>query len=202
MRRFPRREADIVALANSIISGLTEQADDFSSPPLGPSELQNLVDSYHKRQDETAEARSALTEAVKAKHESLAALVSGMKKVLRYAEDAVDHHDIKLKALGWRTRREATPLQPPGQVGVLEVKEEGRGWVSLAWEKPSDGGKVAVYLVQSRRGGDSDWSDAAVAFETNVELSGQDRGVQMFYRVVAANKAGEGLYSNEIDAWL
>lgn len=202
MRRFPRREADIVALANSVISGLTEQADDFSSPPLRPSELQNLVDSYHKRRDEIVEARSALTEAVKAKDESLAALVSGTKKVLRYAEDAVDHHDTKLKALGWRTRRKATPLQPPGQVRVLEVKEEGRGWVSLAWEKPSDGGKVAVYLVQARRGDDSDWSDANVAFETNVELSGQDRGVQMFYRVVAANKAGEGVYSNEVDAWL
>ena len=43
MARFPNREGDVATLALEIISGLTENAEDFPSPPLTGEQMQALV---------------------------------------------------------------------------------------------------------------------------------------------------------------
>ena len=40
MPRFPTREADVASLANRIISGLREHAEDFPNPPHAADQLQ------------------------------------------------------------------------------------------------------------------------------------------------------------------
>ena len=125
-----------------------------------------------------------------------------MKTELRYAELAVNYNDRKLNQLGWRKRKEPTPMQPPGAATNLAVKREGRGWVSLDWKKPKDGGPVAYYQLEVRHTGKGEWRDAGRYFEAATVLKDQERGVELEYCVVTVNKAGEGLPSNVVTALL
>ena len=202
MRKFPRREADVAALARQVIAGLTENVEDFPSPPLGAAEIQSLLDAYKTALDAKMLARAAAAEASKAKDEALRSLIDGMKTELRYAEDAVKYDNAKLKSLGWRGRKEPTPMSVPGQAMYMDVVREGPGWISLKWKKPKDGGTLATYLVQVSHAARGDWRPAGLCFETNTVLNDQERGVELEYRVVTLNKAGEGLPSNVVTALL
>ena len=202
MRRFPRREADVAALARQIVSGLTTEADDFQSPPLPPTELQSLLDTYTGMHEDVVQARAALSLAVGDKDEALENLVLGMKADLRYAEYAVKHDGAKLKSLGWSKRKERSPTPIPGQTSHLVTMFEGPGSIALEWKKPKDGGPVATYLVQVSHAGRGDWRTASLCFETEITLKDQERGVELEYQVVALNKAGEGVPSNVVAAVL
>ncbi len=202
MRRFPRREAEVSELARQIVVGLGENPDDFPSPPLAPEGLQELLEAYKDAHLHTVETRAAYAQAVSAKDEALHALVLGMKTDLRYAELAVSYDNIKLKPLGWKKRKEPTPMQPPGSARTLDVQREGAGWVSLTWKKPEDGGPVAFYQIQVRHLGEDEWREDARCFETATVLEGQERGMELEYCVVTVNKAGEGLPSNIVTAVL
>ncbi len=126
-----------------------------------------------------------------------------MKADLRYAEHAAKYNDDKLIGLGWRGRKAPTPLQLPGQPGNLEITREGPGWIRLKWKRPEDGGAVATYQVQVRHGNkEKDWQIVSLSFETMIELKDQKRGVDLAYRVITVNKAGEGLPSNVVTAVL
>ena len=202
MRKFPRREADVAALARQIVHGLTAEADDFPSPPLPPAELQSLLDKYKIMHDAVVQARAALALTVDQKDEALENLVLGMKADLRYAEYAVKHDGAKLKMLGWRKRKPRSPTPVPGQTSQLVIVREELGSIALEWKKPKDGGPVATYLVQVSHAGRGDWRTASLCFETEITLKDQERGVELEYQVVALNKAGEGLPSNVVAAVL
>lgn len=202
MRKFPRKEADVAALARQIVAGLTAKVDDFPSPPLAPAELQSFLDDYKKALDDTMLARAAVAKACAAKDEALKALLGGMKTSIRYAEDAVKYDDAKLTAIGWSGRKKPTPMAVPGQVMGLKVIREGPGWISLKWKKPRDGGAIATYQVQVGHYDRSDWRSAGLCFKTETTLEEQERGAELVFRVVAINKAGEGVPSNAVTAVL
>jgi hypothetical protein len=202
VRKFPRREADVAALARQIVSGLTAETDDFPSPPLPPAALQSLLDTYKRTHEAVVQARAALALAVDEKDAALENLVLGMKADLRYAEYAVKHDGAKLKSLGWRKRKPRSPTPVPGQTSQLVIVREDLGSIALEWKKPKDGGPVATYLVQVSHAGKGDWRTASLCFETEITLAEQERGVQLEYQVVALNKAGEGLPSNVVAAVL
>jgi len=202
VRRFPRREAEIAALARSIISGMIENPEDFPSPPIPSEDLRKTLDAYVRAHNETVLARAALAESVQEKDKALNTLVRDMKLQLSYAEHAVGFDNTKLGAIGWRKRREAAPMQPPGPARHLSVKREGPGWVSIDWKKPKGGGPVAYYQIQVRHHGTAEWRDDARCFETATVLQNQERGVELEYRVVTFNKAGEGLESNIVSVLL
>jgi hypothetical protein len=198
MPRFPSREADVASLANRIISGLKEHAEDFPNPPHGPDELEATVNAYEESYDAAVLAQGAAAAAVDTKGKALETLTDRMKVVLRYAEDAANFDSAKLKSLGWNGRRTRSELEPPGQAGVLEAKREGPGWVYLEWKKPVDGGTVAAYHIQLLREGEKQWREVTTCFETMTVLTDQEQGVELKYRVVSANKAGTGVESNVI----
>ncbi len=202
MRRFPTREAEIAALARQIIAGFKNNADDFPSPPLSIPTLELYLDDYRKAHAAVVSARTAAALASEAKDETLSSLIYGMKASLRYAEHAVRQDGVKLKAIGWRKRKEAAPASPPGSARSLMVKREGPGWICLDWRRPEDGGKVATYQVRSRHKGKSEWQTVELQFDTMTVLAEQERGVELQYRVVTLNKSGEGLESNIVTAVL
>lgn len=72
----------------------------------------------------------------------------------------------------------------------------GEGWVFLDWKAPSDGGKPAAYKVMRRNRPDGLWADVATAVTTEATLVEQPRGIELEYRIIAINKAGEGEASN------
>lgn len=198
MARFPDREAEVKALAQSMSSGLTANVADFPAPPVLPLDLQALLDSLITLSDDQVAAQAAAEQATTTKKAGLEELVTAMKADLRYAEDAVNYDDAKLTALGWGGKAAATALEVPGQPRSLEVPNQGEGWVFLDWKKPADGGAVAAYKIERRERPTGDWTLANMAIESEATLNNQERGKDWEYRVIATNKAGESIPSNTV----
>lgn len=198
MARFPRSEAEIVALAQNIIAGLTANAGTYPAPPVLPADPETLVDSFNTLSDDAVAARAASEQATATKEASLEEAVNAMQSILRYAENTVDFDDDQLKLLGWGGRRARTPLDPPGQPRTLEAPRQGEGWVFLDWKKPTDGGTVAAYKIERREQPSGAWQEVKTVFESEATLTGQERGKEWEYRVIAANKAGDGPVSNTV----
>jgi hypothetical protein len=202
MARFPKREADVAALAGSVIVGLTESAEDFPAPPVPADDLRTVLAGYLATRDRASVAEGTAADAHGEKDEALQALIDSLRADLRYAEDAVKHDGEKLRKLGWGSRRAPSSLQAPGQALSLEAKRQGPGWVYLDWKEPVDGGAVAAYRVEARGKMGGQWQLVSMTIDSQVVLADQERGVDLDFQVVAVNRAGKGEPSNIISAIL
>lgn len=202
MARFPDREAEIKALAQNIVTGLAANVADFPSPPVASAALQALLNSFITLSDEQVAAQAAAEQVTATKNAGMEELVTAMRADLRYAEDAVNYDDAKLSALGWGGRAAPTELEVPGQARALEAPQQGEGWVFLDWKKPTDGGAVAAYKIERRERPAGDWMLVSMAIESEATLNNQERGKDLEYRVIATNKAGDGVPSNTVAAVL
>jgi len=202
MARFPTREADVAALAGTIVNGLTENGQHFPDTPVAVDALQEALLRYRSAKEtaETAEGEAAV--AYDEKQDALQDLSDKMKSILRYAEIAHRDDEGKLRTIGWSGKREPTKLQPPGAPRTLEVKREGRGWVYLDWKSPAEGGAVSAYRVLTRTSGETEWKEVVLCFESMTVLTEQPQGVDIEFQVLAINKAGESLPSNLISVAL
>ncbi len=196
MARFPKAEADIVALAQAMESGLADNAAVYPAPPVVPLGLSALISAYTTAKNVAIAAQAAAEEATTSKDEALEDLADAMKSDIRYAENTVDYDDDKLKLLGWAGRKAATPLAAPGQARLLEAPRQGEGWVFLDWKAPIDGGAAAAYKVMRRERPAGPWEEVATAVITEATLVEQPRGKELEYRIIAVNKAGDGEPSN------
>lgn len=202
MATFPVREADIMALAQNIIAGMTDNPD-FPAPPLTPAELRTRLDTFSGSSDAQAVAQSAAQQATETKHTDLEELIAGMKAMLHYAEDAVRGNDAKLAALGWSARAPRTPHVPqlPGQPRNVRAQQQGEGNMTLAWDEAEDGDDAACYKAERRSqnsGVWSTWQIVGTAVGTSIALAEQPRGSALEYRIIAINSAGESLPSNTV----
>ena len=200
MAQFPRTEPEIKVLAQSIVTGLTDNAAMYAAPPMTPVALQAVLDSLITLGDECVAARAAAEQATVTKDAGLEELEDAMKAVLRYAEDAVSYDDANLSLLGWGGKAAPTALQAPGQARTLEIASQGEGWVNLDWKSPADGGKVASYKIERRERPAGSWALISLAMESEGTLTNQERGKDWEFRVIAVNKAGEGTPSNTVAA--
>ena len=210
MPRFPKEEADILALAERLYAGFKDNPVLFPNPPHPPNQPGNgirwFVLVFQARRNDLIAARAAAESAVAAKDEALENLSAALKDDLRYAENTVDFDDNKLKLLGWSGKAAKTPLAPPGQVRLAEAVKQGAGWVFLDWKQPADGGKPAAYQVQRRNAAaepvDDRWQDVATAILSEITLVDQPQGQKLEYRIIAINKSGVGSPSNTVMAVL
>jgi len=76
MPRFPTREADVASLANRIISGLREHAEDFPNPPHAADRLQASADAFEASYDAAVLAQGAAAQALEERVASLEAQVA------------------------------------------------------------------------------------------------------------------------------
>jgi len=196
MAKFPRTEAEVVALAQAMESGLADNAAIYPAPPVAPADLTALINTYTSAKNAAIAAQAAAEEATTDKDDVLDDLVEAMKSDIRYAENTVDYDDDKLKLIGWAGRKTATALQPPGQARLLEAPKQGEGWVFLDWKAPVDGGAVSAYRVMRRERPAGPWEDVATAIISEATLVEQPRGKELEYRIIAVNKAGDGEPSN------
>lgn len=202
MPRFPKKEADIVALAERVWRGLFGNHPVYPQPPVHPITLRIKSMVYLARRNVFIAAKAAAEQAVTVKNEALEDLIDAMKSDFRYAENTVNYADDKLKLIGWSGRKSHRPLTPPGQARLLEALRQGEGWVFLDWKKPTDGGRVSAYKVMRRQRPAGPWQDVAAAILTEVTLVDQPRAKELEYRIIAVNKTGEGPQSNTVEVVL
>jgi len=196
MARFPKAEAEIVALAQSMVSGLTANAAIYPAPPVVPLDLAALSAAYATAKNAAIAAQAAAEAATASKDDALEDMVDAMKSDIRYAENTVNYEDDKLKLIGWAGKAAPTPLAIPGQARLLEAPKQGDGWVFLDWKAPVDGGTPSAYKVMRRERPAGAWEDAATAVISEATLVEQPRGKELEYRIIGMNKAGEGEPSN------
>lgn len=198
MPKFPRTEAEVLALIEQMIVGLSENPD-FPSPPVSSADLRTLRDAFVSSSAAQVAAQSAEEEATETKQADYKAMTAGMKADLKYSEYAVAGNDAKLKIIGWAARSPNTPMSEPGQPLMLQITQHGPGEVSLQWKRPDEGGMVAYYVVKRLYQAEGEiWTPVHTGIERNAALTNQERGKTVEYCVVAVNKAGESTPSNSV----
>lgn len=202
MARFPKKEAEIAALADRLWRGLWSNRPIYPNPPVHPISIRFKAIIYRRYRENLIAKQAAVEAATTAKDEALEELVEAMKADIRYAENTVNFDDDKLKLIGWAGKKVATPLAPPGQVRLLEAPKQGKGWVFLDWKAPTAGGRPNAYKVQRRLRSGGNWKDAATAILTEATLVEQPVQTELEYRVVGINKAGQGQPSNTVEVVL
>ena len=203
MARFPKKEAEIVGLAERLWRGLwSNRPTIYPNPPVHPIALRFKAIIYRRQRENLIARQAAAEDATTTKDEALDDLVDAMKSDIRYAENTVNFDDDKLKLIGWAGKRAATPLARPGQARLLEAPKQGAGWVFLDWKAPTEGGRPKAYKVQRRLHFGGSWKDIATAILTEATLVDQPEETELEYRVIAVNKSGEGQASNTVQVVL
>lgn len=101
MPRFPEKETDIIALAESLWRGLLSNRLVYPKPPTHSILVRMRARVYRNRRD-TMLARQAKAEStITAKNEALEDLIEALKSNIRYAENTINFDDAKLKFIGW-----------------------------------------------------------------------------------------------------
>jgi len=198
MPRFPKKEAEIQALAMKIVLGLWSNQPVYPDPPVDPFSLAGKMNLYINSKNGVIAAKAAAEQATADKEEALEELIEAMKTNIRYAENTLDFDDDKLKLIGWTGRRAKTPLTPPGQVRLLESPKQGDGWAFLDWKASAEGGKPKAYKIQRRLRDGGSWENMTTAILTEATLVEQPEKQELEYRVIAVNKAGDGRPSNTV----
>ena len=78
-------------------------------------------------------------------------------------------------------------------------------WCHSIWGPPPKEvgkGRVKFYEVQRTRFGEDEWRIEGATTDTYIRLDNQERGMEWEYRVIAANKEGQGMDSNVVTAVL
>lgn len=198
MSKFPTTEADVLVLANEMVSGLTNNPTVYPEPPVTPVNLGSLVTALVDAQNAITEAKAASEAATIAKLDALAAMAEAMKKDLRYAENTVDFDDEKLKLLGWSNHK--APVRPflPGQPANLNAKIKDDFTIEFNWQRPVDGGNVGFYQLYRRILPDGNWKIVASCFDEYLLFKEQSRNCEMEFYIVAANKSGQSIPGNTV----
>jgi len=205
MAQFPNAEADIVALASAMIAGYTAHPADFPSmdPLTDLVALQAALDGYQTDRQSQIDARAQAKLATVTKGTKLDDLTELMKNDLKLSEVDVADDPEKLTQIGWGPRQDPQPVEAPGQPANLHPVAEGQGMLWLAWDSPAtdSGGPVRNYIIERREqpagGGEFGvWDIVGTALNNEINLLEQPRGIQMEYRVKAANVGGESMPSN------
>ena len=200
MAVFPKREADILALVESMIEGKTAHPGMF--PHLNVGVLIMGRAKYEGAKAAQIEAVAQARVVTEQKDAALAVLVEKMKVELKKSEVDVGGDAEKLDYIGWGPKAAPSPAAPPGQPRALEAVDQGNGSVELDWKGPArgTGGAVRTYVIERRdrpEGGEfGDWLQAGIALESRAILMNQPRGLELEYRVKAINHGGQGDPSN------
>jgi hypothetical protein len=203
MAKFPKRQADIEALATAMMVGYWNHVADFPSADFPALLMAN--NNYHTAKNTQTEALAAAQVATEQKDTKLAALIEVMRKELKKSEVDVADAPQKLEYIGWGRKAAPSPADPPGQPRNLDAVMQGAGTVLLDWKAPvrGAGGPARTYVIERREqpegGGEfGNWQQVGIAIETEASLMNQPRGIGLEYRIKAINTGGESVPSNTI----
>lgn len=202
MAVFPRTETNVYDLALQMLSGLNEHGDLYPSiTDDAKNALATAFGNYNVARNAQAETQAVAKNATIDKNEKQEAIEEQMRKIIYLAEHDCMNDPGNLDYIGWGDRKPPTPLTKPGQPGELTPAYEGPGTLTLSWDKPASGGSVSSYRIersdQPEGGGvPGPWTLITNSYSESVTMENQPRGVEMQYRVIATNSAGDSMPSN------
>jgi len=204
---FPKKESEIVELAEKMIAGFMANPDDFPSGE--PEIIEGRLTAYKQMRDSATQAQSGAKNAVMTKDEELDKLIELMKNSLKKAEADVSSDPEKLSEIGWSARQSPQPVPMPGAPSNLRSIAEGQGTLFVCWTRsPSGGalGPVRNYIIERRQqlqsGGFSEWTVVGSTYNCELNLTEQPPDIRLEYRVRASNTTGESAPSNSISVTL
>jgi hypothetical protein len=182
-----------------MVAGYTEHAGDF--PSVTVATLTTALNSYKGLRESQEDVKSQVHIATAEKDEGLNDLIEMMKNDLKKSEVDSANAPENLYEIGWGPRQQPQPVPLPGQPEELHPTAEGPGDVWLEWTSPASGGLIRNYIIERREqpaggGNFGDWAVVETSLNTEIHLLEQPRGIQMEYRVKAANVSGESTPSN------
>jgi predicted DNA-binding ArsR family transcriptional regulator len=201
MPRFPKAEAEIVALAHAMRAGFLNNPH-FPAPPVPVEALDALIQSVAEANKDVQDAEAALKKTYAAKERAVTQLTQAVRSDLWYGKAVARNNAARLKQIGWNTRAPATQMQVPGNCGPLQGVRQGEGMIMLRWTRPKQGGKPEGYHIERRLRDGGAWEATNIAFSTTFVLTNQPSAVELEYRVIAGNQAGDGTPSNIVVAVL
>ena len=199
--RYPRQQAEVVSLVDSMISGISEHSAIFTH--CNAAALQTARNEYEEANNALMDTESAMALAAKRKLEKFNKLQQEMKKQIKLGVvDTVDN-PVQLGLIGWGAKRAPQQIEIPGSPTNLKITAQGdNGMICLVWDKSRDGGPVRCYTIERRQCNGSnpygDWMLAATALNNEHKLTKQPIGCKLEYRVKAINSSGESMPSNTI----
>ena len=194
MPSFPKKESDVVQLADAMIKGVANHRGLYPAPPATPEKLRAYLKDFHTACMESQVADRNKQAADKRRHNALQVLIEEIHANLNYAEETTHLDDLKLQLIGWCSPVHH-PQEVPGQPESLEARDDGAGCLLLYWLPSKRGGEVVTYHIQ-RAHRQGEWENIGATRENSALLSTEPRRQKMAYRVLATNSAGKSLPSN------
>jgi hypothetical protein len=203
--KFPKRKNEIVLLAEQILAGVAANTTTYPSPPFVITDLTQTLTDVKTAIAQRQAKEAALEAAVEDENSKFDTLIREMKKVLYIAEAYHAADSVKLSLIGWATSDDPSSTLPD-QPQELIARELDRGKVELAWSlpRPATGGVVRFYRIERRtRQTDNSWTDwgkdkTYSTTNRQIELQDQPMGIELEYRVICVNPAGESIPSNTV----
>ena len=203
MAEVPRRESDVLALANAMVDGYTAYPAEF--PNSDVATLTTVREDYKSARLTQICMVAAAKLATDEKDVKLEALADLMRVQLEQSEVDVAANPDALRLIGWGPEAPGQPSRPPGQPRALAAADQGPGTLVLDWKPPAPGpaGPVRTYVVERREqpvggGAFSAWQQVGASLTPEAHLTNQPRNQQLEYRVRAVNLAGQGKPSNTL----
>ncbi len=200
---FPTKEIAVAALADEMVSGLAVHGVDF--PNVDAVALGNAVMAYKGAKDTQSTKKSQSIQATTSKYSALDDLKAEMRTAIAQATIDVVANPEKITEIGCSPKSPPTPLEKPGQAESFNASFQGQGSVIFVWSRPLTGGKATNYIIQRRiqvpdgePGQFESWLQVYTSFQTDAEVASQPRGLQLEYRVIATNPAGQAIPSNTV----
>lgn len=200
MPRFPRKEAEIIALAQQIQNGLNTNPT-LENSPVAKAEFAAAYNAFIAKRDEVQLKSAELGVIHDDKDDLLEDLTAKMQRIIGYLESMTNEDPAQLASIGWGSADEPTK-QPPGQPRVLEIVSQTDATVTLDWKSNSDGGRAASYRVERRERPAGAWETCWGTNLTEAVLVNQPRGKELEWRVVGYNSNGDSPPSNTVAATL
>ncbi len=203
--RYPRQQAEVVSLVDSMISGISEHSAIFTH--CNAAALQTARNEYETANNALTDAESAMALAAERKLEKFNKLQQEMKKQIKLGVvDTVDN-PVELSLIGWGTKRAPQQIEIPGSPLDLKITAQGDGMLCLVWDKSKNGGPIRCYTIERRSFGsqnsaEGDWTLAATALNNEHKLTKQPIGCKLEYRVKAINSSGESMPGNTVSVVL
>lgn len=200
MPRFPKTEAEIIALAQQILNGLNTNPN-LGGSPIGKADFTAALDAFLAKRDAIPLKEAELGVMYDEKEDLMDDLTDKMQRVINYLDSFTGGNPTELASIGWGAASEPTK-QPPGQPRVLEIVSQNDSTIVLDWKSASDGGRAASYRIERRERPAGAWETVWATNQTEAVLVNQPRGKELEWRIVGYNSNGDSPPSNTVAATL